>query len=141
MLLMVLDSSSSASFVSERLSQSLHLPRFRQGVQISGIAGLSHDSPLQAVASLTISAVRSPLKKFKVTGIVVPRATCDLPLHPIFLFDVETFGGHSSPSLLKLYVRAGGVVLLALCLSSRQNLVGSSLESAMSMPQVTPLPG
>ena len=83
---MVLDSASSASFVSEHLSQSLRLPRFRQGVQISGIAGLSRDSPLQAVASLTISAVRSPLKKFKVTGIVVPRATCDLPLHPIFFY-------------------------------------------------------
>ena len=89
MLLMVLDSASSASYVSERLSQSLYLPHFWQGVQISGIAGLSPDSPLQAIASLTISAVQSPLKKFKVTGIVVPRAMCDLPLHPSFLFDVE----------------------------------------------------
>ena len=84
----ILDSASSASFVSEHLSQSLHLPRSQQGVQISGITGLSHDSPLQAVASLTISAVWSPSKKFKVTAIVVPHVTCDLPLHPIS-FDLK----------------------------------------------------
>ena len=73
----ILDSASSASFVSERLSQSLRLPHSRQGVQISGITGLSHNSPHQAVASLTISAIRSPSKKFNVTAVV----TCDLPLH------------------------------------------------------------
>ena len=58
----ILDSASSASFVLEHLSQSLHLPCFRKGVQISGIAGLSHNSPLQAVPSFSISAVWSPLK-------------------------------------------------------------------------------
>ena len=79
----ILDSVSSASFVSQRLSQSLRLPRSRQGVQISGIAGLSHNSPLQAVASLSISAVRSPSKKLKVTAVIVPCVTCDLPLHSI----------------------------------------------------------
>ena len=57
-------------------------------MQISGIVGLSHDSPLQTVASLTISAVRSPLKKFKVIAIVVPHVMCDLPLHPIS-FDLK----------------------------------------------------
>ena len=79
----ILDSASSASFVSERLSQSLRLPHSQQGVQISGIAGPSHNSPHQAVASLTISAVRSPSKKFKVRAVVVPRVSCDLPLHLI----------------------------------------------------------
>ena len=57
-------------------------------MQISGIAGLSHNSPHQAVASLTISAVRSLLKKFNVTAVVVPRVSCDLPLHPIS-FDLK----------------------------------------------------
>ena len=84
----ILDSASSASFVSERLSQSLRLPRSRQGVKISGIAGLSHNSPHQAVTSLTISSVRSPSKKFKVTAVVVPHVKCDLPLHPIS-FDLK----------------------------------------------------
>ena len=81
----ILDSASSASCVLEHLSQ---LPRSRQGVQISGIAGLSHNSPHQAVASLTISVVRSPSKKFDVTAVVVSRVTCDLPLHPIS-FDLK----------------------------------------------------
>ena len=76
----ILVSASSASFVSEHLSQSLRLTRSQQVVQISGIAGLSHKSPLQAVASLSISAVRSPSKKFKVTAVVVPCVMCDLPL-------------------------------------------------------------
>ena len=79
----ILDSASSVSFLSEHLSQSLRLPRSQQGVQISGIAGLSHNSPLQAVGSLSISAVRSYLKKFKVTAVVVPCVTYDLQLHPI----------------------------------------------------------
>ena len=79
----ILDCASSASFVSECLSQSLHLPHSQQGVQISGIAGLSHNFPFQAVPSLNISTVQSPSKKFKVTAIVVPCVTCDLPLHPI----------------------------------------------------------
>ena len=57
-------------------------------MQISGIAGLSHNSPHQAVGSITISAVQSPSKKFKVTAVVVPRVTCDLPLHPIS-FDLK----------------------------------------------------
>ena len=79
----ILDSATLALFVSKRLSQSLRLPRSRQGVQISRIAGLSHNSPLQAVASLSISALWSPSKKFKVTAVVVPCVTCDLPFHPI----------------------------------------------------------
>ncbi len=37
----LLDNASSASFVSERLAQSLHLPRSNQNVHVSGIAGLS----------------------------------------------------------------------------------------------------
>ena len=86
----ILDPASSASFVSERLARSLFLPRSRQGVQISGIAGLSHNSPLQSVASLTISSVHdhSPSKKFKVITVVMPRVTCDLPLHPVS-FDLQ----------------------------------------------------
>ena len=64
----VLDSASSASFVSERLVQ---------------ILCLTHISPLQSIASLRISAVRYLSKKYIVTAVVVPRVTCDLPLHPI----------------------------------------------------------
>ncbi len=41
----LLDSASSASFVSERLAQSLCLPRSPLSARISGVAGLMHKSP------------------------------------------------------------------------------------------------
>ena len=79
----ILDSASSASFVSERLAQTLCLSRTHQSTRISGVAGLSHNSPLQSVASFKISSTRLPSKKIEVTAVVAPRVTCDLPLHPI----------------------------------------------------------
>ena len=84
----VLDSASSASFISERLAQSLCLPRSNQNARISGIAGISHKSPIQSIATFNISAVRSSSKKIGVTAVIVPRVTCDLPLHPIS-FDLK----------------------------------------------------
>ena len=79
----ILDSASSASFVSERLAQTLCLPRLHQGTKISGIAGLSHSTPPRSVACVKVSSTRCPHKKMEVTAIVVPRVTCDLPLHPV----------------------------------------------------------
>ena len=40
----LLDSASSTSFVSERLAQTLGLPRTKRDVVISGIAGITHQS-------------------------------------------------------------------------------------------------
>ena len=77
----LLDSASSASFVSERLVKSLCLPRLHQNTTISGVAGLSSSSR-QALTNVTISSTRAD-SKFNVTAIVVPRVTCDLPVHPI----------------------------------------------------------
>ena len=48
----LLDSASSASFVSERLVKGLCLPRAHQNTTISGTAGLTRNS-LQAIANLT----------------------------------------------------------------------------------------
>ena len=53
----LLDSASSASSVSECLVQSLSLPRTSQNVRVSGIGGLSHDSPIQYISNVKISAV------------------------------------------------------------------------------------
>ena len=53
----LLDNASPASFISERLSQSLQLPRANQSLRISGIAGLSRKAPLQSVSSFTITPV------------------------------------------------------------------------------------
>ena len=80
----LLDSASSASFVSERLiAQGLCLPRFRQNVRISGIGDFSHDNPVQHISSFKISAVRSSVRKIGITAIVVPKVTCDLPTYPV----------------------------------------------------------
>ena len=79
----ILDSASSASFVSERLVQTLCLPRSYRGAKISGVAGFTHNSPLQCIASLRTSSICSRSQKIDVTTVFVPRVTCDLPLHPI----------------------------------------------------------
>ena len=79
----LLDSTSSASFVSERLVRSLCLPRQRHTTTISGVAGLTRNS-LQSLTQFTISS-RQTTHKF---NIVVPRVTCDLPIHPV------TFGSN-----------------------------------------------
>ena len=83
----LLDNVSSASFISERLAQGLCLPRANQNAEISGIAGLTHKSPLQSVldslVTLTISPVKQSTKKENVTAVVVPQLTCDSPFHPI----------------------------------------------------------
>ena len=77
----LLDSASSASFVSDRLVKGLCLPRLHQNTTISGVAGLTSNSR-QALTKLTISSPQADIK-FDVTAIVVPHVTCDLPVHPI----------------------------------------------------------
>ena len=79
----LLDSASSASFVSERLSQALNLPRSHQSTHISGVAGITRSSPLQSIASLSISTSNPPGEKIDLTAIVVPKVACELPLRPI----------------------------------------------------------
>ena len=59
----LLDCASSASFVPERLTQSLNLPRTNQNTIISGVVGLSHKSTLQSIAHFNIS-LSSPREKF-----------------------------------------------------------------------------
>ena len=81
----LLDSASSASFISERLAQSLSLPRSPHSARISGVAGLVHKSPVQAVTNFSIAATQPLSKKFDVTAVIVPRVTCQLPIHPIAL--------------------------------------------------------
>ena len=77
----LLDSASSASFVSERLVRSLALPRQYKTTTISGVTGLMQNC-LQYLTNLTISSPHAD-SKFNLTAIVVPRVTCDLPVHPV----------------------------------------------------------
>ena len=52
----LLDPGSLASFVSERLTQSLHMPRLSHGVRIMGIGGLSHESPVRTLTKFVVSS-------------------------------------------------------------------------------------
>ena len=79
----LLDSASSTSFISERLTQALRLPKSSQSIRISGIAGLSHRSPLHSTVSFDISPTSCKDDKINVSAVAVPRVTSDLPLQPI----------------------------------------------------------
>ena len=81
----ILDCASSASFISERLAQSLCLPRLHQNTKITGVACLSSKSPIRSITKFGVSATQSPRKTVEVTAVVVPHVTCDLPVHPISL--------------------------------------------------------
>lgn len=77
----LLDSASSASFVSECLVKGLSLPRLHQNTTISGIAGLTRNS-LQSIANVTMFSTQTS-HKFNFTAVIVPRVTCDLPVKPV----------------------------------------------------------
>ena len=79
----LLDSSSSASFISERVAQALHLQRYSQNVIICGIAGLSRGNRTQSLTNFRISSLHSPAEWFNVTAIIVPHVTCDLPVRQV----------------------------------------------------------
>ena len=79
----LLDNASTASFVSERLVQSLSLPRTNQSIRVSGIGGISHKAPIQSITSFRIKSVRSSSRAFEVDAVIIPRVSCDLPTNPI----------------------------------------------------------
>ena len=79
----LLDSASLASYVSEHLAQALCLPQSSRMDSISGMAGLSHKSPLHSVTTFNISAISSLSEKLQVTAVVVQHVTCNLPLQPV----------------------------------------------------------
>ena len=76
----LLDSGSSASFISERVAQSLQLSRHRHNIFISRVACLSSTSPIHAVTNFSVLPTYDQSKVFNVVAIIVPRVTCDLPL-------------------------------------------------------------
>ena len=76
----LLDNASSASFISERLANSLSLKRRRQSIRVSGIGGMSHKSPLQSITTFEISSLQPSGNRIEVTTVIVPKVTCDLPM-------------------------------------------------------------
>ena len=79
----LLDSGSSASFISERLVQSLYLSRTKQKVSVSGIGGVSPDTSIQSIASFKISPITGKERTIDVTALIVPRVVRDLPIFHI----------------------------------------------------------
>ena len=75
----LLDSASSASFVSERLARGLRLQRSHRSARIHGVAGLLHESHIQSFTNLTISPLQDHHKEIQLSAAIVPRVTCDLP--------------------------------------------------------------
>ena len=81
----LLDSGSSTSFISERLAQRLRLPRTPHRAQIVGIGNLSHKSANQSVVRFKVSPIWPSERIFDVEAVVLPKVTCDLPVHPMHL--------------------------------------------------------
>ena len=79
----LLDSGSSTSFVSDQLVQNLQLPKTSRDIKISGIAGISHHSPLHSVVNLDISPMHAKCDKINVSAVIIPRVTSDLPQRPV----------------------------------------------------------
>ena len=79
----LLDNGSTSSFVSERLVQSLAIPRSLCSVSVSGIAGSIANSNVKSVASFQIASTYSNQDKIDLTAIVLPKVTCDLPVDPV----------------------------------------------------------
>ena len=76
----LLDNRSTSSFVSERLVQSLRLPR---SVRVSGIAGSLVSSAVRSVATFQIPSAHSNGRKIDPTAVMLPKVTCDLPVTPV----------------------------------------------------------
>ena len=76
----LLDSGSSASFISERLVQSLQLPRSERNIRVSGVACLTNTLSARSTTSFLISSLYDPTKQYNISAVIVPQVTCDLPL-------------------------------------------------------------
>lgn len=80
----LLDTGSSASFVSERLAQALHVSRHSQNARICGIAGLQHSNGKQSVTQFVVSSACSPSRKRSINAFIIPHdlPQCAIPPDP-----------------------------------------------------------
>ena len=76
----LLDTGSSASFVTELLAQLLRLRRFTQNARICGIAGISHSDGKQAITQFLVSSTHSSGVRYSVNAFIVPQITGNQPV-------------------------------------------------------------
>lgn len=76
----LLDPGSSASFISERLVQSLQLPWSEHNIRVSGVACLTNTLSARSTTSCLISSLYDSTKQYSISAVIVPQVTCDLPL-------------------------------------------------------------
>lgn len=69
--------------MSEHLVQVLQLPRSQRSVHVSGIAGSSVSPAVQSIANFQILSTHSNGRKIDLIAVVLPKATCDLPVTPV----------------------------------------------------------
>ncbi len=79
----LLDSASSASFVSERVAQRLRLSRSKHFAQIAGIGGIAHQSSSLSCVRFSIAPIQSPVSPTDDEAVVLPKVTSNLPLQPV----------------------------------------------------------
>ena len=75
----LLDSASSASFITERLTQRLRLPRRHHGIKISGIGGARSKIAVRGTVQFGITRVGQKGKTLNVEAMVLPKITSNLP--------------------------------------------------------------
>ena len=68
----LLDSASSASFITEHLAQHFHLPRLHHNMKISGIGGASTKSPSRSMVDFKITPLGIEGKTLDVEALVLP---------------------------------------------------------------------
>ena len=79
----LLDSSSSASFITERLTQRLRLSRHHYGTKVSGIGGHTTRLTPRGMVHFNVTRVGQRGKALNVEALVLPKITSDLPSHPV----------------------------------------------------------
>ena len=79
----LLDSASSTSFVSKRLTQLLRLGCKKRNISVSGVGDLPSKGLVQSITRFAIMPIRSSTTSIDVSALVIPRITCDLPRSPV----------------------------------------------------------
>jgi hypothetical protein len=79
----LLDSGSTASFVTQKLAKSLNLKLQHINITIEGIGARPEKAPPTSYVSFGVSSVRNPHDLVQVSALACPTVTSDLPIQPI----------------------------------------------------------